>query len=199
MLKSLSLVISFGIDGIPLACIGADGYFARLLFWTVVPLILVALCFCVGILRALWQLSRAKVALTNIFAFVAPMVLRLFFLCYALVTNVAFEAFSCYDFDDGSRYLIADVSIVCDSAEHEQVRSLAWMVISVYSFGLIVLYIALLHCARRAILAKKPTALSRATEFLHREFEPRFYWYVTHCAEHLLYVGALKLGVPSCT
>ena len=177
VLNSLSVVISFGIDGIPLACIGADGYFARLLFWTIVPLVFVALCFCGGLVRALWQIRKATLSVSSILAFVAPIVLRLFFLCYAMVTNVAFEAFSCYDFDDGSRYLIADVSIVCDSAEHGQAKSLAWTVICVYSVGLIVLYFALLHCARRAILSKKPTALSHATRFLHREFEPRFYWY----------------------
>ena len=36
LLLNIQLTISLGIDGIPLACIGANGYFARLAFAPVV-------------------------------------------------------------------------------------------------------------------------------------------------------------------
>ena len=61
-----------------------------------------------------------------------------------LVANVAFEAFSCYEFDSNStrtrRYLISDVSIECStvnkrSEEYEQVLTLAWAAIIIYPIG----------------------------------------------------------------
>ena len=43
VLQRLRVVISLGIEGVPLACVGFDGYLARLRFWMSVPLILIAL------------------------------------------------------------------------------------------------------------------------------------------------------------
>jgi len=53
MMMLLRIAISFGIDGIPLACVGADGYHARLVFWTVVPLVVVFVVTCIGAAYAL--------------------------------------------------------------------------------------------------------------------------------------------------
>ena len=91
------------------------------------------------------------------------------------IANVAFEALSCYpEFEDGTRYLIVDVSIECDSNadEYKRVTATAWSAVGVYAFGLLVLNAALLFCAREAILKQKPTPLSHAIHFLYREFEP---------------------------
>ena len=52
------------------------------------------------------------------------------FLAYPTVTNVAFEAFYCYEFQQVDnttrRFLTADVRIDCDSAEYNEVLVLAW-------------------------------------------------------------------------
>ena len=42
---------------------------------------------------------------------VLPIVLRIAFLIYPIVTNVAFEAFSCFEFEDGRGWLITDVCL----------------------------------------------------------------------------------------
>ena len=62
--------------------------------------------------------GRDKVSLQNLsfylslFAMATPLILRLLFLVYPLIANVAFQAFSCYPaFDDGTSFLIADVAI----------------------------------------------------------------------------------------
>ena len=111
-----------------------------------------------------------------------PLIVRLLFLLYPLIANVAFEAFSCYEFDNGTiSYLVTDVSVACStpdapSAEHDLVTAVAWLAIALYPIGLIVLNGALLLCARTAILKKKPTPLSRAIAFLHHEYEPWAFW-----------------------
>ena len=41
LLQSLALVVSFGLEGVPLACVGAAGYVQRLVLWMLVPLMAV--------------------------------------------------------------------------------------------------------------------------------------------------------------
>ena len=105
---------------------------------------------------------------------VTPMVLRIFFLAYPIVTNVAFEAFSCFEFEGDSSWLIADVSIQCGTAEHVQAQSLAWVAIALYPIGLLLLNTTLLRHARRAIEFGPRTELSKALAFLHSEYKPQF-------------------------
>ena len=37
LLEQLRIGISLGIEGVPLACVGANGYFKKLLFWMLAP------------------------------------------------------------------------------------------------------------------------------------------------------------------
>lgn len=41
LIQQMRVAISLGIEGVPLACVGAEGYFHRLLFWVFTPLVLV--------------------------------------------------------------------------------------------------------------------------------------------------------------
>jgi hypothetical protein len=155
-----------------LACLGLRGYYTRLVIWMFVPLVLVGaiLVGCIGYL-----LSKRRLSRTALLQSALPLIVRLLFILYPLIANVAFEAFSCYPaFEDGSRYLIVDVSVLCDSnaGEYNRMYATAWSAVGVYAFGLIALTAALLVCARDAILERKPTPLSRAIHFLYREFEP---------------------------
>ena len=96
LLLTLQLGISLGIDGIPLACVGAAGYFAKLTFWIIAPLIGIAATVCVGVARV--QIAqRGRASLTTMLYSIAPVALRIFFLIYPITTNVAFEAFACFD------------------------------------------------------------------------------------------------------
>ena len=122
-----------------------------------------------------YLLCKRRLSRTALMERSLPLIVRLLFLLYPLIANVAFEAFSCYPaFDDGTRYLIVDVSIECDSNadEYKRVTATAWSAVGVYAFGLLALNAALLFRAREAILKQKPTPLSHAIHFLYREFEP---------------------------
>jgi hypothetical protein len=64
----------------------------------------------------------------------------------------------------------SQVSVVCFSDEYYRgVWTFAWLAISVYCFGLLVVYFVLLFFARKAIFKRRPTELSKAIDFLHRE------------------------------
>jgi len=89
------------------------------------------------------------------------------------VTNTAFEAFPCTrPFDDGRKWLVADVSIECDTAAHDEATLLAWIAVIVYPFGFWFLTLNLLTRASPAIAGGYNTRLSDATSFLHAEYNP---------------------------
>ena len=194
LLFTLQLAISLGIDGIPLACVGAAGYYARLVFWMVSPLVAVSVVTCVGAARVLAKRGR-RTSVSKMLNGTAPAALRVFFLAYPIATNVAFDAFSCYDFQDGASYLVADVTIRCGSDEHWQAKRVAILGILLYPIGLIVLNGSLLVASREAILVQRPSALSRATAFLHREYKRVFYlWELAEMLRRFLLVGAYVVG-----
>ena len=69
---------------------------------------------------------------------------------------------------------------------------LAWAAIIIYSFGLIVLNASLLFCARAAIVNRRETTLSKATAFLHKEYEPHlFWWELVEMLRRFLLVGLM--------
>ena len=90
-LKQIQVVISLGIDGIPLACIGADGYIARLWFWTLAPATFMIMMACTRAITAR-VFRNAPNCRSAILEGALPVVLRVAFLSYTLVTNVAFGA-----------------------------------------------------------------------------------------------------------
>ena len=184
VLRAFEVSISFGLSGVStlLSCMGFPGYGARLGFWALLPLVL-----------ALMMLVTTWLARRSLVQFALPGALRLLFLLYPTVTQVAFEAFSCYDFgpDDG-RWLIVDVSVQCGSSTHRYLLFIAWQAIVAYSVGLLVTYWALLLRACRAIKRRQPTPLSDALRFLHEEYSVEYwFWELVEMARRLVLVGFL--------
>ena len=106
-----------------------------------------------------------------------PWLLLLSFVVFPVVSATSFRAFSCEAFDDGRSYLKADFAIVCDGEAHRRSKRLAWVGIVCYSLGVPALYAVLLWRARRAILDRQPTPLSKALAFLVRDYEGAFLWW----------------------
>ena len=89
-LRNIQFSLSFGIEGIPLACVGADGFISRLTFWMVLPVVLVAIVSSLRVVRVLCIFGH-QVTRTALLEASLPAILRIFFLSYPIVTNVAFE------------------------------------------------------------------------------------------------------------
>ena len=66
---------------------------------------------------------------------------------------------------------------VCCRARVDRNPPLQWLAILVYPVGYLLFVASLLLAARKAILLKKPTRLSRALAFLYREYEKSFYFW----------------------
>ena len=178
ILKQLSLIFTLGIDldlqTTPLECLGLEGYTPRMVFLTVAPFVLVA-CVLAGVVvhfrlrhrRLTWQLVILRAL---------PFALRLLFLIYPVVTQVAFQPFTFHEFEEGS-WLRADVRIKQGSAAHTMAVTAAVVAIMLYPVGLLLLFGSLLLLARQAILSGIATDLSAAITFLHSDYAPSAYWW----------------------
>ena len=60
LLQRVRIIISLGVEGVPLACVGADGYEKRVMLWTLAPLALAALMASV-VLAHLKLRKRARI------------------------------------------------------------------------------------------------------------------------------------------
>ena len=155
-----------------LTCLGvANGFLDRLVFWILAPLVLV-LIIVVCVMAQLFNSRRLRSG--ELFYQSLPLVSYLLFFMYPIVTNVAFESFSCYEFDDGNfRRLVADVSVDCnergDGSEYSKVYVTGWVAIILFPIGVPLGLAALLFRARHAISSGERTRLSNALAFLHRE------------------------------
>jgi hypothetical protein len=203
LLQELRIVISLGFEGVPLVCAGIGGYLNRLVFWMCMPpvaLIIIALVvFVINCSRGkffggvkltpfllyvafLYGASQPRTAKRASTALIVARVAVSPASSYPIITNVAFEAFSCFEFEDGTGWLIADVLIQCDTAgfpspEHLEAKAIATLAICIYPVGVWVLHAMLLFFARKDIRSKKTTKLSSSLTFIHKDYDPAFFWW----------------------
>lgn len=191
----MTTIITFGFDVTlevtPLECLGLNGYFWQMVFWMLLPLGLVALVFAGAAVWLGFRRGMSSLSLAGWLSTATPLSIRILFLAYPIVTRQAFQAFSWFDFhEENVSYLRADVSLVHDTPEYAAAQAVALIAIIVYPIGLLLIFGALLFCARRSINSGKPTQLSKAISFLYCEYETGFYWWeLVEMARRFLLVG----------
>jgi len=196
ILSRFAVTVSFGFNGLNsiLECLDLRGYVASLAVYSAMPLLLAGLILLVTLCRMTWTTTCTMAKLVEL---AAPPMLKLAFLAYPLVTQHAFEAFSCFEFTNGA-WLKADVLIECYTPDHDEAKALAWAAIIVYPIGLLMLNGGLLFAARRAIRCNDPTTLSCATAFLHRDYDKDFFWWeLVEMLRRFVLVGLLVLAQGS--
>ena len=206
ILVQLSSFITLGVKGFSatsVECMGLTGYVPRLLFWMLVPPVIVGLvvgfnAIAMFVSARMAKRSERAVPQASLFERSLPLVLKAMFLVYPVVTQVAFESFPCYEFDNGaSAYLKADVNIDCNADEYGSAKGLAWIAIILYPIGLWMVNFVLLMKCRRALLAGQETSLTRATAFLHKEYDPIcFWWELAEMARRFILVGLFVTFQP---
>ena len=186
ILESFGFVVDLGLDVAvtPLECFGLHGFLPKLVFVTVMPALFVTILVLYGAAKSL----RGVPMRTSLLGLL-PLVLKLLFAAYPIVSTVAFQAFDCESFDVGtdreSSRLRADYSVQCTSesggeftSEYAGIRCFATFAVLLYPLGIPVGYAVLLMRVRHTLLGHaKPTPLSKALSFLHAEYKPRFFWW----------------------
>jgi len=87
-----------------------------------------------------------------------------------------------------------DASVECGTEDHGPIKNLAIGFIVLWPLGSLVLYSSLLIVCYKPLQAKARTALTRATAFLHREYELTYFWWeALELARKLVLTGAVLL------
>ncbi|KAL3926830.1 MAG: hypothetical protein SGPRY_003115 [Prymnesium sp.] len=193
LLSFFYVCVSFGLSGIEqlLECLDLHSYVARLTSYMLTPPLIgiVIVLLSAGHLRLRGTLS----GISALAEFSSPYLLLLLFVTYPIVSRMAFNGFSCYEFTS-SAWLKVDVAIQCYTSSHVAAQGLAAAAIVLYPVGLLLLIGALLFKARRPILAEKPTPLSTAISFLYREYKPHmFWWELVEMLRRFVLVGLMVL------
>ena len=189
----------------PAACIG--GFRTTLLVTTVAPLVLIAFVLFCG---WLWTVTvhyyrKRPGSPPHVEGLLrgAPLSLMVIYLVTPTVSFEIFSAFNCrpYGYNDTSgeeiHFMLNDPSIRCwGSDQHNDILAIAIGMIVVWPVGVVLGFAILLSRCRKAFHERKPSSLSRATAFLHREYEvPFYYWEVVTMVQRILLCGAL-LCIP---
>lgn len=115
---------------------------------------------------------------------VLPFVLAALFALVPSTSARIFAPFACDGFverdpsashpDGITRYYVhTDLSVACDAGpDYQSLRLLALTQIVLWPLGVPALFALLLYACHGAIVHRRPTALSRATTFLHGEYRP---------------------------
>ena len=87
-----------------------------------------------------------------------------------------------------------DASVECGTEDHGPIKNLAIGFIVLWPLGSLVLYSSLLIVCYKPLQAKTPNALTRASAFLHREYEKTWYWWeAVELARKLVLTGFVLL------
>eukprot|EP00966_Prymnesium_polylepis_P193478 4484701-Prymnesium_polylepis.2 len=66
-----------------------------------------------------------------------------------------------------------DLSVRCDSPEHQEIIAVAWILCAIWPIGMVLVYAALLVPCRTMLFDETwSSPLLRATSFLHRDYKP---------------------------
>jgi hypothetical protein len=94
-------------------------------------------------------------------------------------------------------WLRADVSIECNTPEHEAVQQLAWAAVVMYPIGMWLGCFALLRKASTAIFSGKPTPFSESVSFLYASYKvPAFWWELMEMLRKFLLIGLFVTFEP---
>lgn len=182
--------LKFGFLGnLSLSCL-LPSLAARLAVEAFTPLALV-----VVVLLAAWAHSGRASVLE-----VLPAVMWLTFLLLPSVTSRQFSILApclCLHSIDHSQSFCnppAYQYMKCGGVEHNEARTVAVVALALWAVALPLTYAALLWAARRAIIHRRATPLSRALRFLHGEYRPGCYFYELFAvARKLVLTGAIAL------
>lgn len=205
------------------AAVGCDQpiHYADVLLWsTVSPLIAAVVIACVGYAHMRYRAYASKVKELSDFAqkeavkTVRDRYLTIFYMLTYLVlpsvTSTIFRVFLCVDVDPQNEdsmptdhYLIADLSMSCESDEYRRWVIYASVMIVVYPVGIPLLYYIVLrnksHLISQGVKALSPHALRQlsSSRFLWDAYEPQFwYWEVIESYRRLVLTAVVSVILP---
>ena len=179
--------------GIPTECVGG-GIYDRVILYGTLPLIII---FLMPFGATLFELGRRKYSelrgedvhkrpIYFIFLEALPLSLFVAFVSVIAVSKQIFSVFDCTEFQTDSRtqpattrsFIASQLTIECsDNPEYMSLRTAAYVFGVIWPVGMPILFILATVPFRRDHLRGRTTPATKATMFLHKEYEPAFYWW----------------------
>ena len=179
LLALLTMAVDVGFEsfsGVPLQCIGMQGFLARLIFYVVVPPTVLMLAS--PFIKRISGSERRRPQTWS--KQMLPAALIISYLALPMVSTLAFRAFISEAFtEEGGRevaYLKADYSVQIGSSQDSSIKAWASIAIVLYPVGIPIWYAILLFKVRHKVSTDVYSELSDAVSFLHGVFKPQFYW-----------------------
>ena len=175
------------------------GFRRRLELRALSPLALIAIIALLSILRSFLMNCAARFGLCGVGGghnkgwFKAALFVSLpfsLFIAFCLAPGVSkgiFKSWDCEAFDlDGEghtrSFLREDLTITCNdrgkqTAEHDELTDIAYLFVFIWPVLMPFLFVLVLLPSREALRLRRKTRMVRATEFLHKEYSPLFFWW----------------------
>ena len=148
-----------------------------------IPLCTIAFFYC----RHVRGLGTRGRWLSEAVGYAAPLDLFVAFMLCPTVSKGIFDAWDCtkYELDgatgDVRTFLNADLQIVCGGndypEEYDTIMIIAYFFLLLWPIGMPLIFFLVLFPNREALRQRRSTRMVKATAFLHKEYNPTFYWW----------------------
>jgi hypothetical protein len=142
--------------------------------------------------------------LSDAFVVAAPFALFVSFLLCPTVSKGIFDTWDCikYELDDAKEevrtFLNSDLQVVCSGNNHpeeyDNITNLAFFFLLLWPIGMPTIFLLVLLPNREALRQRRKTRMVQATAFLHREYDPTFFWWeIVTLTQRLILTGWVLL------
>ena len=135
-----------------------------------------------------------------------PFALEISFLLVTTVSKGIFDTWDCseYELDSATgevrTFLNADLQIICSGNDHPEeynkIRYIAYFFLALWPIGMPIIYALVLFPIRAQLRQKQSSRWVRATEFLHQDFKPNFFWWDIVTLTQRLVLSGFVLLIP---
>lgn len=141
-----------------------------------------------------------------------PAMLLIAFISLVAISHRMFSVYDCMSFEAdslssptrSSDFVATDLSVACNDlavthggemgSEYARVKLIAAALIAVWPVGMPLAFVIVLFSMRHSFRTCRATRLTRATSFLHHEFEPQFFfWEPIVLVQRLVITGWIQL------
>ena len=184
------------------------GFRTRLLLRAILPLVLlvaillgtIVIFYC----RRARGLSTHSRWMSDALMVSAPIALFGSFILCPTVSKGIFDTWDCteYELDSATgemrTFLNSDLQIVCSGNEHpdeyDTIKIIAYIFVLLWPIGMPVIFLLVLWPNRKALRQRRSTRMVQATSFLHKEYDPSYFWWeVVSLAQRLILTGWVLL------
>ena len=148
--------------------------------------------------------ETARSVLTDALLEAVPFALLISFALVTTVSKGIFDTWDCieYELDDTKvrTFLNADLKITCSGndypEEYDEIKYIAYIFLALWPIGMPLIFYFVLFPIRAALRQRQQTRWVLATEFLHKDYKPAYFWWEVVTLLQRLVLSGFVLLIP---